>query len=169
MLSREFGYLTCWEWITLGVQDFMFRCSGSKIAWRLRNLPRRFAKVAPEPKTFWAACCPISEQAVLCSPTKNCICWSSGGLLKRVSKWITCSIISRYNMFSLSQAAVQVYSNLRHLEAQNMPPFPHRNEPRWGRTIFLQMRMGQNETTRGPQVSVHVSIYQGSMLGLPYF
>ena len=31
------------------------------------------------------------------------------------------------------------------------------------------MGMGQNETARGPLVFVLVSIYQGSILGLPFF
>ena len=31
------------------------------------------------------------------------------------------------------------------------------------------MGMSQNSTTRGPQVLVLISTYQGSILGLPYF
>ena len=31
------------------------------------------------------------------------------------------------------------------------------------------MAMAQNYSARGPQVLVHVSTYQGSILGLPYF
>ena len=33
----------------------------------------------------------------------------------------------------------------------------------------LDMGMDQNETTRGPQVLVLGSIYQGNILRLPYF
>ena len=43
---------------------------------------------------------------------------------------------------------------------------PAQDATRWKDTrSCLHMGMGQNQTTRGPQVLVHVSIYQGPILG----
>ena len=43
-------------------------------------------------------------------------------------------------------------------------PFPLLKGPTFPKVGF-HLGMGQNQTTRGPQVLVHVSIYQGSILG----
>ena len=44
-----------------------------------------------------------------------------------------------------------------------------RGRQRWTSLAVLAIGYGQNLTTRGPQVLVTVSIYQGAILGLPYF